>query len=301
MLKAVLVSFMLIAVVAFGGVAWVALRPPPVAPVVADVAAQAPRAAYLAAARPLRAGTLIRAEDMAPVEMDVALAPAGARRDSREARIETVGSMVRRSLPAGEMIRAEDVLRPGERGFLASVLGMDMRAFSVSVDAVTGTAGLIWPGDRVDLLLTQQLNDETVATYRRVFGETVLADVRVIAIDQALVQGALGDAQPSDATRQTRTVTLEVTPRQAEMAAVATRLGRLSLIVRSAAEAMVDFDTGASEAGPGRQATVREAEQPVPVWGGDVSPGLRAGRTTSAPPQTLQIFLGGNRREEFRF
>jgi pilus assembly protein CpaB len=191
--------------------------------------------------------------------------------------------MVRRSLPQGDPMLAEDVLRPGDRGFLAAVLGPDMRAVSVGVDAVSGTAGLIWPGDRVDVVLTQQLNDEGLPLHRRVAGETVLPDVRVIAIDQALVQGAMGDGP--EGNRQVRTVTLEVTQKQAERVAVATRLGRLSLIVRPAT---------------GGDATPES--MPAITWGGDVSPALRAGRgVAEAPPQTLQIFQGAAKREEFRF
>lgn len=281
LLRVLLIGLLLLGLAGFGGVAWYSLRP--AEPPVADAPPPPERAAFLVAARPLRAGTLIKPEDFASQEMEVAAAPPGARRDGREARAELFGAMVRRSLPQGDPMLAEDVLRPGDRGFLAAVLGPDMRAVSVGVDAVSGTAGLIWPGDRVDVVLTQQINDDGLPLHRRVAGETVLPDVRVIAIDQALVQGAMGDAP--EGNRQVRTVTLEVTPKQAERVAVATRLGRLSLIVRSAT---------------GMEATAEAA--PAITWGGDVSPALRAGRgSAEAPPQTLQIFQGAARREEFRF
>ena len=65
------------------------------------------------------------------------------------------GAMVRRSLAPNEPILAGDVLNPGDRGFLAAVLGTGMRAVTVGVDPVSGTAGLIWPGDHVDVVLTQ--------------------------------------------------------------------------------------------------------------------------------------------------
>jgi pilus assembly protein CpaB len=294
MLRLAVICLLLVGVVGLGGVAWVALKPPAAVQTVAEAPVEAPRAAYLVAVRPLRAGRLITAEDLGTTELEIATAPPGARRAGRETTAELVGAMVRRSLPQGEVIRNEDLMRPGERGFLAAILGPDMRAFSVSVDAVTGTAGLIWPGDRVDLLLTQQLNDEALPAFRRVLAETVLTDVRVIAIDQALVQGAVGDVP--DANRPSRTVTLEVTPRQGEIAAVATRLGRLSLIVRSAADP-AGADHGPQEGG----AMARPADPTPPLWAGDVSTGLRHGRPSSAPPQVMQIFLGGSRREEYRF
>ena len=191
--------------------------------------------------------------------------------------------MVRRSLPPGDPMLAEDVLRPGDRGFLAAVLGPDMRAVSVGVDAVSGTAGLIWPGDRVDVVLTQQLSDDNLPAYRRVSGETVLPDIRVIAIDQALMQGAMGDGP--EGNRQVRTVTLEVTAE----AGGARRGG-----------------DPARPAGAGRPLRQRGGSAgstpPTITWGGDVSPALRAGRgTAEAPPQTLQIFQGAAKREEFRF
>jgi pilus assembly protein CpaB len=113
---------------------------------------------------------------------------------------------------------------------LAAVLTPGKRAASVGVDAVTGTAGLIWPGDHVDLILTQQIEDSAVPLGRRLAAETVLKDVRVIAVDQQMVQG--GASTTGDTSQQSRTVTLEVSPEDVEKVAVATRLGRLSLAVR---------------------------------------------------------------------
>lgn len=295
MLRLAVICLLLVGFIGLGGVAWVALNPPAPQTVALESQAEAPRATFLVAVRPLRAGRLIIAEDLGTAELEIASAPAGARRAGRETTAELVGAMVRRSLPQGEVIRNEDLMRPGERGFLAAILGPDMRAFSVSVDAVTGTAGLIWPGDRVDLLLTQQLNDESLPAFRRVLAETVLTDVRVIAIDQALVQGAVGDAP--EPNRQTRTVTLEVTSRQGEVAAVATRLGRLSLIVRSASDQSVGADIGSQDG----QSAGRQTDPSPPLWAGDVSTGLLQGRPSSAPPKTMNIFLGGTRREEYRF
>ena len=175
-------------------------------------------------------------------------------------------------------------MRPGEHGFLAAVLGPNMRAASVGVDAVSGSAGLIWPGDHVDLILTQQLEDPALPPSRKVAAETVLSDVRVIAIDQLLARGV---APPAEGAGISRTVTLEVTTGQAERIAVATRLGRLSLAVRSA--------DGAD--------TADASEVSVQTtWGGDVSPAL--GRPAPAAKDggaTLRLFSGGADGKEFRF
>ncbi len=199
--------------------------------------------AVLAAARPLRAGSLLKPEDLAAKEILVSDRSADMSADTPDARRALSGAMVRRSLSEGEPIRTSDVMRPGDHGFLAAVLQPGMRAVTVAVDATTGAAGLIWPGDRVDLILTQTIQAAAMPLGHRVAAETVLSNVRVIAIDQQLVQGA--DANQTD--NQARTVTLEVTQEQAVSVSVATRLGRLSLSVRSA-----DHATGHQRCGVAR-------------------------------------------------
>jgi pilus assembly protein CpaB len=285
-LRAALIVILLLGLIGFGGVAWMSLRPPEAERV--EAPPPPARASFLLAARQLRAGSLVKPDDLKSEDLAVADAPEGARRDSVEARAELLGAMIRRALPPGDPLRADDVLRPGDRGFLAAVLGPNMRAVSVGVDAVAGAAGLIWPGDRVDVLLTQQMNDDTLPIARRVSGETVLSNVRVIAIDQMLMQGALGEGP--EIGRQVRTVTLEVSSRQAERVGVAMRLGRLALLVRSAEETTPVAEMVAAPPAP-----------PV-TWGGDVSQALRGGPSDPvAAPQTIQIFQGATRREEFRF
>jgi pilus assembly protein CpaB len=109
-------------------------------------------------------------------------------------------------------------MRPGDHGFLAAVLTPGWRATAVAVDAVSGTAGLIWPGDHVDLILTQEISQQAgapQASGNRIAAETVLKDVRVIAVDQQLVQGAAG----ANGEGGSKTVTLEVTPEDVERVA----------------------------------------------------------------------------------
>lgn len=142
-----------------------------------------------------------------------------------------VGSVVRRDIAAGEPIIAGKIVKPGDRGFLAAVLAPGMRAVTFGVSDTTGVAGLVFPGDRVDMLLTQNLqsaglNGETDPVRRA--SETVLENVRILAIGQQLNQSQL----PSEG----KTATIEVTPKQAEMVAVLVELGRLSLALRSLAD-----------------------------------------------------------------
>jgi pilus assembly protein CpaB len=261
----------------FGTVAWLSMRPPP-APHVAAPPPPPPPVKVLVAARPLHAGALLKPDDLTARDMPSAEVPHGAEEDSPAARAALVGAMVRHSLMPQEALLPNDVMHPGDRGFLAAVLGAGMRAVTVGVDAVSGSAGLIWPGDRVDLVLTQEIADPSAPPGRRIAGETVLRNVRVIAIDQHLVQGAgPGGSDPVAA----RTVTLEVTPADAERVAVASRLGRLALVVRAA-----------------EPAPVPEPAPPV-TWGGDVSAALHDDGPGNGA--MVRLFQGAGDAKEFRF
>lgn len=224
MLKTLLFLLMAAGLLGFSAVAWVSLHPPP------PPVQQVQKVPVLAAANVLRAGTLLKPDDLEVRDVVEGEVPTGARRDTPQARSELFGAMVRQTILAHQFILPADVMRPGDHGFLAAVLTPGMRATSVGVDAISGTAGLIWPGDHVDLILTQQIEDPSVSVGRRIAAETVLKDVRVIAIDQQLVQG--GSASGNDTSQQSRTVTLEVSPEDAEKVAVASRLGKLALAVR---------------------------------------------------------------------
>lgn len=139
-----------------------------------------------------------------------------------------LGSVVRSRISVGEPISDGRVVRPGERGFLAAVLAPGNRAISVPINATTGISGFVFPGDRVDLLLTHSISESVDSDVVRRATETVLSDIRVLAVDQRT------DDSESKAALA-KTATLEVTPKQAEVIAVANELGRLSLSLRSLA------------------------------------------------------------------
>jgi len=137
------------------------------------------------------------------------------------------GSVVRRIVGIGEPITEDRVVKPGERGFLAAVLTTGMRAVSVPVTATSGISGFVFPGDRVDLILAHnfQSGEGSERKLNRA-SETLLTDVRILAVDQKTA------TKDGDAT-VAKTATLEVTARQAEMIAVSVKLGELSLSLRS--------------------------------------------------------------------
>ena len=211
--------------------------------------------------------------------MPAATVPAGATLDNEEERRGLIGAMLRRSLGAGELIRLTDALRPVITASSPPCCKGDMRAVTVGVDAISSTAGLIWPGDRVDLILTQTMADPTLPVGRRIVAETVVSDVRVIAIDQRMVEGAANSGPTPDA----RTVTLEVNKDDAQGVQVAIRLGRLSLSVRPA-DSPAGYPAG------------RAAQ--ITTFASDVSPALSAEHAPPAADHDVDEGLVQHRRRQ---
>jgi pilus assembly protein CpaB len=270
-----------------GLVAWVSLRDNGPVPVEAQAAAPAPatpvaQRVVLVAAGPLRAGNLIKPADLDEKSMPADQVPAGASASTPQTRSQLFGAMIRHSLGQGEVILPDAVMRAGDHGFLAAVLQPGMRAMTLGAESLTSDLDLVFPGDHVDVILIQQADAAGVAAARRVFGNTVLSDVRVLAVDQQMLDGAAADkAIPKGA----RTVTVEVTGDQATRLAVAMHLGKLSLSVRASDRTKTVADT----AGPAGT-----------TWAGDVAPGLSKG---SAPVQnhTVRLFSGTADGKEYQF
>ena len=136
------------------------------------------------------------------------------------------GAVARRTITAGEPIQENMLVRSNEGGFMSAVLDPGKRAVSIAVDPTTGNAGFIFPGDHVDLILTHIINRANAAPSRA--SETFIADARVLAVDQSL-------DNPENKAVLAKTVTLEVTPKQAEEINLAKDLGKISLSLRSLA------------------------------------------------------------------
>jgi pilus assembly protein CpaB len=264
-LRLFLVGLLLLSALGLGLVGYEVTRPPPNPMIAAVPEASLPPLTIdlLVAARGLPAGTLLKEEDFTQRAVPSAAVPQGVFTNSPEVRASLRGALLRHYLDSGSTLMASDVLHPRERGFLAAVLAPGARAISVGVDAITGNGGLIWPGDRVDVILTQELNGKDAPLARRIVGETVLSDVRVVAVDQSITQGAI--ATGDNATGHVaRTVTLEMTPQQAERAVVAERIGNVTLAIRAA-------DGVTDTTGPRAL-----------IYGGDVSAALADGGTSGA-------------------
>ncbi len=247
----------------------------------AVVVAEGPK--VLVAKRSLPVGTIITADAVAYQLWPQELVQDAYFIDG-EANMETLlGTVVRFPITAGEPVTQGSLVAPGDRGFLAAALGPGMRAITVPVTERTGVGGFIFPGDRVDLMLTQAVAGEDDAGGINAT-ETILTNLRVLATDQATESTTTEDGKT--VVTNVRTVTMEVTPRIAEMIAVSQTLGTLSLSLRSIADNQADLDRAiaagdvnlpnnashAEEEALLRQVVARPNSGPTTfVTGGDVS------------------------------
>ena len=161
--------------------------------------------------------------------------------------IKMQGMVVRTAITAGQPLTQGALVSPHDRGFLAAALTPGMRAVTVPVTGASTVAGLVFPGDRVDVLLTEDVantdagmgaalpNGITVTDSRQIHAsETVVRNVRVLATDQRTDNVPTPEGKTD--IRNFTMVTMEVTPKMAEQIAVAQRLGSISLSLRPLAD-----------------------------------------------------------------
>jgi pilus assembly protein CpaB len=149
------------------------------------------------------------------------------------------GSVVRYAITAGAPLTQGALVKPGDRGFLAAALGPGMRAVTISVSAQSGVAGFVFPGDRVDLMLTQDVAGGGDGPPLKAV-ETIIRNIRVLAADQRTDKTV--DEQGKTVVANTSNVTLEATPKIAEKIAVAQTIGHLSLALRSIADDKAELE-----------------------------------------------------------
>jgi pilus assembly protein CpaB len=164
------------------------------------------------------------------------------------------GTVVRYAITAGQPITQGALVKPGDRGFLAAALGPGMRAVTVSVGAATSVAGFVFPGDRVDLVLTQEVASTGDGPALKT-SETIIRNLRVLATDQ---RTSNTNDEGKTEVKTFSTVTIEATPRIAEKIAVAQTIGQLSLSLRSIADNTAELER-AIAAG---EVTVPEGQDP---------------------------------------
>ncbi|MFC0204310.1 Flp pilus assembly protein CpaB [Novosphingobium soli] len=247
----------------------------------------------LVAQRALPVGTIITADSVSFQEWPDELVKDAYYIDGQADMTKLLGTVVRFPITAGQPLTQGALVSPGDRGFLAAALGPGMRAVTIPVSAKTAVGGFVFPGDRVDLVLTQQVQGEGESLRA---AETILRNLRVLATDQAT------DSEVVDGktvVHAFRTVTLEVTPRIAEKVAVAQEIGELSLSLRAIADNQGEFERilASGDVKVPEGATREEEEtlmrqamrQPIEgdttyVTGGDVSRFQRSTRPAIAAP-----------------
>jgi pilus assembly protein CpaB len=149
------------------------------------------------------------------------------------------GTVVRQEITAGQPVTQGSLVKPGDRGFLAAALGPGMRAVTLPVSNQAGVAGFVFPGDRVDIVLTQSVtgggDGEPLKT-----AETILRNVRVLATDQRTDNTVNEEGKTVVSTFSS--VTVEATPKIAEKIAVAQTIGSISLSLRSIADNTAELE-----------------------------------------------------------
>ncbi|MGE4369498.1 MAG: Flp pilus assembly protein CpaB [Burkholderiaceae bacterium] len=232
------------------------------------------------AADDLPAGLLLRNEDLDWKTVNRLDAPSGAIVQGN-APTDVTGVMIRRAMRAGTPILERDVIRPDAPGFLSAVLKPGMRAVSVSVDNVSGNAGLIQPGDYVDMILVQGGSSSSgsgpfaglslPSKAQAVVSETIVQKARVIAVGSVFRQAIDSQGNREDGRASTaRTITVEVRPRAAEAVAIAQRLGTVTLALRSFAITDRNADRD-QETGNVVGWQEQSGNDTGPLWAGDIS------------------------------
>lgn len=259
----------------------------------AEAAPQVPQGPkVLVAQRALPVGTIITADSVSFQAWPKEMVQDAYFLDGEADMNKLLGTVVRYPVTAGQPVTQGALVAPGDRGFLAAALGPGMRAVTIPVSQKTGVGGFVFPGDRVDLVLTQTVRGEYSQDSLKT-AETILRNVRVLATDQSTETETV---EGKTVVRDFRTVTVEVTPKIAEKVAVAQTIGTISLSLRSLADNQAELDQAIASgtvkvpAGASReqeekllgQAMNRPLDGGVTfVTGGDVS---RFQRRTAAPP-----------------
>jgi len=270
------------------------------APQAKAVAAQSTGPKVLVAQRALPVGTIITADSVSFQGWPDQMVKDAYYVEGTADMSKLLGTVVRFPITAGQPLTQGSLVAPGDRGFLAAALGPGMRAITIPVSAKTGVGGFVFPGDRVDLMLTQDVKGQGAGSGDSLrTTETILRNLRVLATDQAT------DSEVVDGktvVHAFRTVTLEVTPRIAEKVAVAQEIGQISLSLRSIADNQGEFerilangDVKVPEGATRQQedALMKQAmDHPIEgsgtyVTGGDVSRFQRSTVPTAQPVQTM--------------
>jgi len=246
----------------------------------------------LVAARDLPAGSLLKDSDLKwqawssePKEHMVV--------KDQASKDDYVGALSRGALKMGEPIIGNRVFKTHEQGFLSAALANGMRAISLKVTPVSGLAGLIFPGDHVDVIVAHNVpvpGPDGQNRDRRV-SETVVVNARVLGLDQKTDE-KVTDPKIADVA------TLEVSPKDAEkIALISDWNSTTSLVLRSLSDNLPPETHEAvmpdTQQGIALTAPTEAAEKIIPstgyTWDSDVSKVMARPDGTNAARRVLVI------------
>jgi len=174
------------------------------------------------AKQPLRFGTELGSSMLEEVPWPVASMPAGAFTKISDL-LHGGRRVVLTAIEPNEPVLALKVTGPGQRATLSALVKLGMKAVTIRVNDVEGVGGFVQPGDRVDVVLTRQIDKGSATT------EVVLQNTKVLAVDQIADERAAKAAVP-------KSVTLEVSTVEAQKIWLASSVGNLSLLLRKAGD-----------------------------------------------------------------
>jgi pilus assembly protein CpaB len=211
----------------------------------------------LVAATNINLGDSVRSDDFKwqqwPIE---GVTPGLITRDAEpDAASELSGAVARAPFIVGEPIKEQKLIKISEGGVMAAILPPGMRAISTPIREETAAGGFILPNDRVDVILSYQMR---VGGKEERVSEAVLRNVRILAIGQAL------ENKDGEKVATGKTATLELTPRQAEVLALAQSMGEISLSLRSLADSVPGQNEPTANLGESNSGSVKILKYGVP-------------------------------------
>lgn len=292
MARTLIIAVAGVAVTGLAITGWRALSSPPPPPppqvAAAQVVRHVPMVNLLTAEHDIAPGAFLRSSDISSVPVIADAASPKAWRDTPADRAALMGALVRRAISHDALLDPSELLLAGEHGFLAALLTPGMRGFTITHDQIVSGSELIWPGDRIDLILTQQMPPSTPLGHQ-ISAETVLTDLRILAVDRKLVHAPPSDEKDtSRADGNSGTVTVEVSSADAEKLAIAIRLGKVAFAVRSAL-GVTEKLVAETSAAPGANA----------IWADGVMHSLD--QVPSPPPAASIHVFDGTGDKEYKF
>ncbi|MGX5849729.1 Flp pilus assembly protein CpaB [Mesorhizobium sp. PL10] len=184
------------------------------------------RDTVVVAAVPLKFGDTLSADKLREIPWPAGAIPAGAFKTTKDALAGEGTRQALQAISANEPVLASKITGPGQRATLSAVLGEGMKAVSIRVNDVLGVAGFVFPGDRVDVLLTRSVRGDDGVD--KSFVDVLLQSMKVLAVDQ------VADVSKDNPT-VVKSVTLEASTKDAQKLTLAAGAGQLSLALRQAA------------------------------------------------------------------